>query len=173
MEIDSKETEISDALISYFGGFFASSDPLYTLDLALPFDWYPNESDPSSTYPTNPYLQTPAAYYRLYTESITYDYIAGGQAFSVLYPFSIWYYRRQIPGEKHHKIMTQYAKKIKKPVLTDGLKPNISIDGFVLEAVRPKGTVYHNQLAHEFDDHFLRVSLIEVPFEISGKMVYC
>lgn len=171
-----QETVLGNALISYFSSYWAGDPILFpqvSLPLALPFDWLPNFTDPASAYPCNPYLQTPAAYLRLYTETLTLDYLAAGQAFSVEYAASIWYYRRQVPGEKHQQILSQDLEKVRNPLLIDAFKPSLAVPNFRLISAIPGQTVFHNHLSHEFDDHFLRVSVGEVPITIKGVMTLC
>ena len=168
------QTDVGDALVIYFNTNLQGIDDRFSLPLAVDFDWMAETvPDPTTFYPPNPYTMCPCAYLRMYTEDIDMGDLAGGQVFTVTYNFSVWYYRRQIPGEKHQRLLSLDLEQIRNAVLVDSMRPIMSIPYFRLESVIPAQTVMHSFQDHEFLDPNLRISTGEVPFKLVGKVTNC
>lgn len=170
---DSKIEAVSQGFVDYLNSRQQIIDLSLAEDgLAKSFPGRPESA--SSSYPANPYIQCPRLL--LVTEDAIFRPRTGGGGLihDVVYTCSIFYQRRQVPGQQHHAIMRVDADSIINPFSHDKLQPppltNPSIPGFLLTKCFPGQVTFHPDLYHEFRDPYLTVSVVQVNFVIEGRI---
>lgn len=114
-------------------------------------------------YPTDPRGDCPSLELRMRTEEVspgnTYGRSHAGAT------FTLWYKRRQTPGQDHQQLLVQDVEAIIN-VLLGRWRPAgmVAVAGQSFYGVYPKDPpIVHDELRHEFDDPALRVSVAEIP----------
>jgi hypothetical protein len=160
---------IGDSLILYL------NNKQSVLDLNLVYlGWHPGVPDSSSSsYPCNPYTMLPRLTLRFQDVLLT-GMVGAGSREHLNATCSMFYMRRQNPGESHQELLMADWEAIANPFPEDKLTPYTlsgAIPGFSLEKCWGGGITIHSDLRHEFDDPSLRISVAQIEFKIEGKMV--
>lgn len=114
-------------------------------------------------YPVNPYTDCPSLTLRLFVQDVGPGHNAGRSKADAT--FSLWYKRRQTPGENHQQILIADLETIIN-LLMGRWRPTQmqAVAGQVIFGLYPnQPPVIHDELHHEFDDPALRVSVAEIP----------
>lgn len=143
---------IGDALIGWHAPKIASAGITLTS-----YDWRRNQAtDP--IYPADPVTTCPRIVLRLLTE----DNVAlPGQGVDFDFAMSLYYYRLQVPGQQHQRLLIAEVERIKEPLLGRYTPEPVKMAG--ADYLAPIQTTYHGELRHpRIDDPARRVSVAEI-----------
>ena len=114
-------------------------------------------------YPAHPVEDCNRIVLRLFTED---DLAKVGRVVDFDFAFSLYYYRLQVPGEDHQRVLIDETEQIKAPLLSNFIPEPIVIAG--ADYFAPIQTVYRGELRNpNIDDPARRVSVSEIV--LNGK----
>jgi len=117
---------------------------------------------PHPSYPTNPRTACPRLLMRAYT---TDDTPVATQGHDIDLTFSLFYQRRQTPGQAHQEVLLREMKLIHEAMLQRFNPGNTKAAG--ADFCRPTQLVIHDQQSHpRIDDPALRVSVGELVIQV-------
>lgn len=163
---ESQTVALGDAMIAF--------QTLYVAELSLvsPPHWARTMEEPQ--YPANPYTMCPRLRLQLVEISETPGPPAGGMVHGARYAGSWFYYRRQIPGQPHQRLLHIDVKKIRDPYLRGQFQPaNLQVEGLNIHSITLNPTTILTELRHKWDDPALRVSVAQISFVVEGEITNC
>lgn len=155
--------------------YWLGSRPQIVALSLLQFGWQKNPYSPGQAYPTNPYLQCPRLMLRYEGSSLSPGPPQGGQAHDVTYAYSLFYYRRQTPGQEHQQLVCIDVESIVSCFTLEAFHPSLveSLPGWQSYSLVPVQVSYHDEMKHDFDDQKLRVSIAEISVKATGRITNC
>lgn len=115
-------------------------------------------------YPANPVTQLPAIFVRAYKSDVE---ALTNQGARWTQSVSIWYYRKQTPGQAHQDLLMSDLKTIHELILSNYNPTALSAVG--AEFVQAVEVVVHDELEHPFGEPKLRVSVGEIVLQITAR----
>jgi hypothetical protein len=119
---------------------------------------------PHPRYPANPVTLLPAIFVRPYKSDM--DALTN-QGAKWAQTFSIWYYRKQTPGQAHGELLLADLKTIHE-VLLSPYNPT-AVRNAGSEFMQAVQIVAHDELSHPLGDPKLRVSVGEIVLSITAR----
>lgn len=158
--LTAKEYAIGEALLEYLRVRLADMD-LATIDWA-------RGVGPHPSYPANPRTACPRLLLRAYTTDIT-PVASQGHDFGMT--FSLFYQRRQTPGQAHQEVLLREMKLVEEALLQRFNPGNTK--GAGADFCRPTQMVIHDEQRHpRIDDPALRVSVGELVVQVASHDRY-
>lgn len=158
--LTAKQFAIGEALLEYLQARLVNFG-LETIDWA-------RGVGPHPSYPANPRAACPRLLLRAYTTDIT---PMVSQGFESGLTFSLFYQRRQTPGQAHQEVLLRESKLIQEALLQRFNPGNTK--GAGADFCRPTQMVIHDEQRHpRIDDPALRVSVSELVVQVSSHDRY-